>query len=99
VREQRVVLEHEPDAPALGRDEKTIPDDRSSGELDRPALRALEPRYQSQERGLPAAARPEQCQDLAGLHGDRDVVDRDRRPEAFGQADAANRGIERRHGP
>ncbi len=48
--------------------------------------RDLEAREHAQQRGLAAARRPEQREELVGADVERDVVDRARRAEALGHA-------------
>jgi hypothetical protein len=84
VPEERVVLEDEADASlarvAIG-GVLVLEDDRA-------AIGALEPRDDAQERRLARARRPEQRDELAGIDGKADVVDRGETAEGLG--DVAN---------
>ena len=57
VREEGVVLEHEPDATPLGRHPHAVGEPPLVAAGDAPACRPLEPRDQTQEGGLPGARR------------------------------------------
>ena len=53
-------------------------------EQDAARVRRLEAGQHAQQRGLAAAARPEQSEELAGLDLERQMVDRHHATEAFG---------------
>jgi hypothetical protein len=63
VREERVVLEHEPDAATLGRHPGAVSEPALAVALDGSGLRAFQARDQAQQRGLPGAGRAD--------HGER----------------------------
>ena len=90
VREQRVALEHEADV-ALGRRQ---PGDVAAADLDPSGRRAAQTRDHGEERGLARAARAEHGHELALRDREVDVLDRDHRPVALGDADQ----IDRAHG-
>jgi hypothetical protein len=71
VREQRVGLEHHRDVAIGGRQVRDI----SAADQDRPRGRHFEPGDHAQRRGLAAARRAEQRDQLARLDEQRDVVD------------------------
>src|SRR5690606_37172381 len=67
VREERVVLEHEPDAAPLRRHGDAVADERLPVERDGPAVGRLEAGDAAERRRLPAPARAEERERLA-LH-------------------------------
>ena len=75
MREERVVLEHHADAPALGRDRGARLRHHAPGKSDFPGLHRLEPRYATQHRGLPAPARAEQAADRTALEREAEARD------------------------
>ena len=81
VRKERVALEHDAE-PALGGLHRqkiaALQRDRASGRLD-------EARDHLQRRGLAAARRAQQGDELALLHAERQAIDREVRAEALGQ--------------
>ena len=88
--EQLRVLQHEPDLPAQ-RPDREVPDvDAVDG--DRAGVRVVEARDQADERGLAAAARPDQPDELTGLDDEGDV--RSAR-DAPGRSRTSRRGIRR----
>jgi hypothetical protein len=79
VLERGVVLEHEPDVALLR---------RQAGGVDAldphgPAVGAVQPGDDAQQRGLASAGRPEQGGQLSGRDAHRHVVERDERSEAL----------------
>ena len=72
VREQRVVLEHGVDVAVVGRHGRHV----LAVEQHLPAIGRVEARHQPQARGLARARGPEHREELAGLDGERHVVDR-----------------------
>ncbi len=72
VREERVVLEHHPEAPGHRRDAGHI----VTLDQDPTLIRRLEPGEQPERGRLAAAAGPQQCQQLAALERQRHVIDR-----------------------
>ena len=75
VRVQRVVLEDHRDV-ALGRDDVV---DDAAVDRDLAARHLLEPGDHAQRGRLPAAGRPDEDQELALVHVEREAVDGDRR--------------------
>ena len=73
VREERIVLEHRVDVPGVWGDPCHV----AAAELDPPAVRAFEPRDQSQQSGLPRPGRAEQREEFTRLHGEVDARERD----------------------
>ena len=71
MREQCVVLEHEPDAPPVGRH----PGERTAAERDRTAVEALEAGDHPEQGGLAAAARAEDGDDRAPFDPEVDPVE------------------------
>ena len=71
VREQRVVLEHHADVALVRRNARQ----RLALEQDFAGGRRLEPREQHQRRRLSRSRRPEQCQELAPLDIEIELVD------------------------
>jgi hypothetical protein len=84
VPERRVVLEHEPDVPLLGRQPGRV----VALDLDGALIRQLEPRDDPQQRRLATAAGAEQRGQLTGRDLQVDVGERDEVAEAL--ADATN---------
>ncbi|GCC48793.1 hypothetical protein chiPu_0033139, partial [Chiloscyllium punctatum] len=82
MRKQRVVLEHHVDG-ALVRQHLG---DVAAAEQDAALIRRLEAGEHAQQRGLAAAARPEQREELAGADVERELVDRAEIPERLGDA-------------
>ena len=82
VREERVVLEHHVDRPAIGRHA----DHRASADRNLALVRLLEAGDQAQAGGLAAAGGPEEGMERAARDLERDVVDRHHRAEALGDA-------------
>ena len=82
VREQRVLLEDRVDVALVRRDA----DGRAAADLDLARRRLVEAGDHAQRRGLPAARRAEQREELPGTHLEVDVVDRDQVPECLGDA-------------
>src|SRR5690606_26053548 len=76
VREQRVVLEDEADAAALGRHRARAVVDDAAADEDRARGGRLEPGNEPQQRGLARAAPAHQPHDLARLDPQRDVAQR-----------------------
>ena len=68
VREQRVVLEHQPDPAALRLLEPPPVRHHVARDADRPLVRPLEPGHEPQRRRLAAAGGPDQRHQLAGGH-------------------------------
>ena len=92
VLERGVVLEHEPDVAALGRQVCGV----DPLDVHRPRVGPFEPGDDPQQRRLAAARRAEQRQQLAGRDAHRDVVEGDEVPEPLVDADhldAHNRSI------
>ncbi len=83
VLEQRVVLEHDADAPLARRQRRDVVAADQHGARIRP----LEPGEHAEQRGLARAGGAEQREELAARDIERDVVERLHRPEAA--ADAA----------
>ena len=82
VREQRVVLEHDPDfAPVAGK-----VGDAPAIDRDLAAVRHQEAGNQVEQRGLAAARRPEQRHQLAAADQQRQLVERGGLAEAFRDA-------------
>ena len=84
--EQRVVLEDHVDRALVGGVARHVP----AAKLDAAPGRRLEPADHPQRRGLAAAARAEQREELARFDPKRDPVDRDDVPKAFLEVDEAN---------
>ncbi len=82
VLEGRVVLEHEADAPLLGRH----PRDVAVAQPDRPLVGRLETRDDPQERRLAAARRTQERRQLAVGDVQGDAVERDEGPEPLDQS-------------
>jgi hypothetical protein len=82
VREQGVLLEHRVHVALVGRDA----DRRAAVDLDRAVRRLVEAGDHPERRRLAATGRPEQGEELAGMHLEVDVVDRDEIPESLGDA-------------
>ncbi len=90
MRKQRVGLEHHVDRTPVGRHVRRV----AAVDLDAPAIGQLEPGDQAQQRGLAAARRAEQREQLAMLDRQRHPIDRGHRAEFL--ADVAD--FEQRHG-
>ena len=60
-------------------------------DADEALIRLLEAGEEAQRRGLAAARRTQEGQELAGEHFDGDVVDRDRGAEPLGDVDDLHR--------
>jgi hypothetical protein len=73
VGEERVVLEHHPDAARLGRRPGRTRDDPPT-DLDRPGVRSLEARDRAQQGRLAAAGGTEQREDLTACDVERCVT-------------------------
>jgi DtxR family transcriptional regulator, Mn-dependent transcriptional regulator len=86
VREERVVLEHDADAPPLRRDESSRSRHVGAVEDDAPTVRTLETGDEPQRRRLAATARPEQRKDLALVDREFDAVDGAHGTEVLGEA-------------
>ena len=80
VREEGVALEDGVDLAPVGR----LFRDVLAVEQDAAGVRILEARQHAQQRGLAAAAGPEQGEDFAAFDRQRNVVNRHDRPEPFG---------------
>ena len=88
VRKQRVGLEHDAEI-ARGRRQVR---DVAPGDLDHALVLRIEAGDRAQQRGLAAAGRPEEADEVALLHVERDVLERGELAEAFRQvADAQKR--------
>ena len=75
VREESVVLEHHPHLATLGRDMPRGSRDRCAEQLEPPAVSVLEPRDQTQRRGLAAAGGAEDGEELPLVNVEREVGD------------------------
>ena len=73
MRKQRVALEHHVDRPAVRRHGGDV----LAVEQDAPLVRPLEAGKHAKQRGLAAAGRPEQREELAFVDVEREPVDRD----------------------
>ena len=82
VAEGRVVLEHQPHPPPLGRDAVH----RAAGDADLAGVGLLQPGDHPQQRRLPAAAGAQQRGQRAVGHRQRHLVERRELPEALGHA-------------
>ena len=80
MRKQCVVLKHHPEPPSRGGDAGDV----LALHRDAPGVGRLESREQSQHRRLPAAARPQQGQDLAAADAQRHGVRREHGSEPLG---------------
>src|SRR5690606_18987789 len=80
VREEGVVLEDEPDAALLRRDEHVFAGERAAGERDAAVVRPHEAGEEAERRRLPAPARPEEGEQLALGHVEREPVHDGERP-------------------
>jgi hypothetical protein len=83
MREKRVILEDHSDPSPFGRDPAAARDD-TAVDFDHAAVRGLEPRDEPEERRLPAAARPEERDELAALDLQVGAIDGTNRPEPLG---------------
>ena len=84
VREERVVLEDHPDPALLGRRPRCGRPRRGwPPTVTLPPSRPLEARDQAQQGRLAAAGGAEDGEELAGVHGERDLVDGVRQAEAL----------------
>ena len=94
VRPQRIGLEHHADVPLLRRQRPTGAADHGVAELHDAAVGHLEARHQPQQRGLAAAGRPEQREELAVGDVEAHALD------GAGLAEMPRHGLERhaRHG-
>jgi hypothetical protein len=75
VREEGVVLVHEPDPAALGRDAGSV----RPPDADRTRIRGVKPGHQVEEDRLARARRPHQAVTLALPYAERDVPEREAR--------------------
>ncbi len=75
--EEREVLEHEADAPLLRRHEAVRPRDLLAVDEHAPGGGALDARGDPEQRGLAAAGRPEQAEDLARRNVEADMIQRE----------------------
>jgi hypothetical protein len=82
MREERIGLEDEADAPLL----RLEVGDVAAGDQDAAGRRRHQPRHQRQDRRLAGPGRPEDRQELALGHADRQVADRMDRTVALGDA-------------
>ena len=86
----RVVLRHAGDE--ARRVSRRDPGQVAAVDADRPAPRGEDPRGGTEQRGLPGAVRADQRDDLAGLDGQRDVVDHVEATVARGDGDEFEKG-------
>ena len=92
MRKQRVVLEHHVDRPLMRQHRRDVP----AVEQDAALVRRLETGEHAQQRGLAAAARAEQREELAGADVERQPVDRAETAECLRHAlDAQQRHVVR----
>ena len=82
VGKERVRLEHHVDRPPIGRQRGEV----HAVEQEGAGVRRLEARENAKQRGLAAARRAEQGEELALLDVERDIVDRDNATEALADA-------------
>jgi hypothetical protein len=82
MREERVALEHHVDRPPVRRHAGEV----GAAEEDSARARRLEAGEKAHQRGLAAAGRPKQAEELALEDVERHLVDRNRRAEALGHA-------------
>ncbi len=95
VRKQRIALKHHVDGTPMRRHRRKV----DPVEQDTAAIRPLEARDQAQQRGLAAAGRTEQREELALIDVERKLIDRGEGAEAFAQAFDPQQRLQRRIGP
>src|SRR5215470_18273479 len=86
VRPQRVRLKHHADAPIFRRQSKASFAHDLVRQPYRAGIRVLEPRHQPQQRGLAAAGRSQEREELTVRDRQRDILDRARRAEPLRHA-------------
>jgi hypothetical protein len=74
MRKKREILEHQPDAAFLGRDEARGPSDLLAVDEDATCGGAFDAGGKAEKRGLTATGRAQKANDLAGRDGERDIV-------------------------
>ena len=75
MREERVLLEHQPGGPALRREMVMAIVDERPGEVDRARVDRHQPGDRPQQRRLAAAARTDQSEQFTGCEFEVDTVD------------------------
>ena len=98
MREQGVLLEHEPDVALLGIDAARAVVDEPAADADLAAIGGGEPGDDAQQGRLPAPARPDEREQLAVGDVEVDVDQGARRSERLGDAGHLERVARRRSG-